>query len=80
MMKTTNIQLNKTDKQGYNCLHIAAQYPNLEIIKLLREANVYYLASKNGTTPLHLACKSGCFEIVKYMIEEMNIEPTEVRV
>lgn len=35
--------------------------------------------SANGTTPLHVAVKHNCFDIVKYMIEEMNVNVNEAK-
>lgn len=49
------------------------------MIKLLREAKVYYTASLTGTTPLHIACKNNNLEIVKYFIEEMGVNPNEAK-
>lgn len=46
-------------------------------MKLLREHKVYYSSSHNGTTPLHLACKSGNMDVVKYFVEEMQLDPNE---
>jgi ankyrin repeat protein len=46
---------------------------------LLREAKIYYTASFNGTTPLHLACKNNNLEIVKFFIEEMGVDPNEAK-
>lgn len=31
MLKTCNIRINKGDKDGYNAMHIAAQYNSLDV-------------------------------------------------
>lgn len=35
--------------------------------------------SNDGTSPLHVAIKYNCFEIVRYMIEEMNVNANEAK-
>jgi ankyrin repeat protein len=48
-------------------------------VKLLRESKVYFTASNNGTTPLHIAVKVNAFPIVKYFIEVMDVKVNEAK-
>ena len=48
-----------------------------QVVKLLKEHKVYYSSAHNGTTPLHLACKTNNVDIVKYFVEELQIDPNE---
>ena len=47
-----------------------------EIVKILigREADVNIKSEKEELTPLHLACVKGHFEIVKLLVEKVNVK------
>ena len=59
-------------KVNYPPLHTACRDGNLEIAKKLVNAgaNVDANDRADGSTPLHLACSSGCEEVVDYLIRE----------
>lgn len=48
-------------------------------MKLLKENKVYFSRANNGTTPLHIAVKINSHPIVKYYIEEMQVDINEAK-
>ena len=46
------------------------------VLKLLNPDSVNYVHPVLGDTPLHRACKRGCLDIVKLLIEEYGCDPT----
>ena len=57
------------DSQDMLPLHIVcSELRSLECVKLLKiHSNDLKAVDKDGNTPLHLACKHGCADIVKYL-------------
>ena len=64
------IDTNLKATDGINCLHIAAEYENLNLCKtLINEYNVdVQIPDNDGWTALHFSAKNGNYEIVKYFI------------
>ena len=64
------IDTNLKATDGINCLHIAAEYENLNLCKtLINEYNVdVQIPDNDGWTALHFFAKNGNYEIVKYFI------------
>ena len=68
------IDVNAKDDFGWSALHLAVYFKNLNIVKLLvtNKADVNSkITTKSGlnNTPLHIAAKKGCCEILEYLIE-----------
>lgn len=66
--------------ERYNILHTAVLHNRFDIVKYLCEnvPNIKYdLYSYNlrGETPLNVACAQGHLNIVKYLIEQQNVDP-----
>jgi ankyrin repeat protein len=76
-----NVSMTKCDKQGYDSLHLAAQYGHLGVINVLCEKGIDYRQSKDtATTPLHLAAKNGFSDICEYLVENFsNCKINEVK-
>lgn len=74
VLKDVNQQLNS----GVSALHIAAQYGNLQVVKLLVQIPELKpnIRDQNGRTPLHLASRAGYMSIVKCLVKytKVNIE------
>jgi len=59
-----------TNKDGWNCFHIAAREGHTDILSYLLDCcdDIWDTCSKNGRTPLHSAALHGKEEAVKLMI------------
>ena len=60
------------NQKGELAIHIASR-TSLEIMRLLTKCDINSL-NFDGETPLHLACKLGKVEIVKYLVEDANCD------
>lgn len=54
---------------GGNCLHYAVISGNKELVTILLDLGVQFVSDNYGTTPLHRACESDKYEIVKLLRE-----------
>jgi ankyrin repeat protein len=70
LLVNPNIDINQEDSAGINAIYVCAYYGQLEILKLLKEHGGLFKPSHKGTTILHVACKKGFFEIVKYILHD----------
>jgi len=63
------------DKDKQTPLHLAAQYKNIDIIKLLihKKANIN-ATDLNGWTPLHCAADKGNLEVCEALMESKNVD------
>ena len=77
LMEYDIINKEPTDENGETPMHIAAQYGQLEVVKLLMDEdydiskqprNLYY------DTPLHYAALNGRLEVVEFLMKQKNIE------
>jgi ankyrin repeat protein len=68
---TNKEDINIKNINGNTCLHIASQFGNLQILKLLIEnGSNFNLKNNYGFTCLHFACKyTNNLELIKYLIE-----------
>ena len=66
--------LNERYDKDYTLLHFACKYNNYPLVQFLciNRININAITTK-GKNPLHIACSEGCMEIVKYLIEEENV-------
>ncbi|CAN6545475.1 unnamed protein product [Malus baccata var. baccata] len=70
----------KTPKEN-NILHIAAEFKKINFFKKVKknpESPRFWATNKNGETPLHVAARVGCGEVVTFLIEHTKAEPMEV--
>ncbi|RXH98428.1 hypothetical protein DVH24_010753 [Malus domestica] len=70
----------KTPKEN-NILHIAAEFKQINFFKKVKkipESPRFWATNKNGETPLHVAARVGCGEVVTFLIEHIKAEPMEV--
>jgi ankyrin repeat protein len=68
--KGSDINYNNT-YSGYSALHLAVEYENEELVKLLLsyEETETELITMNYETALHIACKYNNYNIVKLLVE-----------
>jgi len=71
--------VNTPDKYGTKVIHRASQYGQMNVLKyLLDESNlVINLVDTDDATPLHYACVSDNLELVKYLVNERNMDIKE---
>ena len=62
--------INLKDKNGMNCLHIAAMYGHLNLCKKLIDKYNFdvHRADNGGWTALHHSARNGSYELVKYFV------------
>lgn len=63
---------NKLDRNGFNTLHIAAKFGQLDVVKYLTQGFWKCQPNSRGhldRTPLHLASGNGHLDVVKYLVE-----------
>ena len=66
----------KFDKEVKTFLHAACTVGDIEAVQLLTTNSIHNHESDiNGWTPLHYACYYGHYEIVHYLIEEVQSNP-----
>ncbi len=64
--------VNEHDKWGYTALHFAIDRQHVKIAKtlVLEHGALVNLATKDGITPLHLACEPGNLVFVRLLLEQ----------
>ena len=55
-------------------LHVASGLKSLEIVRIVSNCNVN-ARTRDGSTPLHRACRSQQHKIVRYLVEEKRCDP-----
>ncbi|PQM34163.1 hypothetical protein Pyn_37933 [Prunus yedoensis var. nudiflora] len=64
-----DLLLHKTPK-GNNILHVAAEFKQIEFFKELDDqSSLFWATNEKGDTPLHVAARVGCDQVVKFLIE-----------
>ena len=60
-----------TTNSGMNCLHIAANFGNLKLCKILIDKHKFdvQMTDKNGWTALHHSARNGDKNLVKYFVD-----------
>ena len=63
--------INSSNSEGSNCLSLASEAGNEEIVRNLIEnnANINHTRFMDGATPLFMACDEGYFNIVKILLD-----------
>ncbi|CAO2837878.1 unnamed protein product [Amaranthus hypochondriacus] len=67
--------ITKLDSFGYNSVHLAAQFGELEMVKSLLEKlelKKEFLRGKENRNPLHVAVISGKIEVVEYLVRNYD--------
>ncbi|KAL6198931.1 hypothetical protein ACLB2K_028719 [Fragaria x ananassa] len=67
-----DLLLQKTPKDN-NILHIAAEFKQIEFFRQVPShfsPALFWAANKKGDTPLHVAARVGCHEIVDFLIDQ----------
>ena len=77
LMEYDSINKEPTDDNGETPMHIAAQYGQLDVVKLLMDEE--YDISRQprnlyNDTPLHYAALNGRLEVVEYLMKQRGIE------
>ena len=73
------ININQEDNAGINALYVSAYYGHLKVLKLLKHHGGEFKPSHKGTTVLHIACKKGYIDIVRYLLHEIKDEDVNAR-
>lgn len=70
LLKQYGAKIEAITNTGKNVLHIAAEnnQPSMIIYCVMNEPLDIFSVDENGSTPLHLACYSGSFECVNYLL------------
>ncbi|CAN6684365.1 unnamed protein product [Malus baccata var. baccata] len=69
----------KTPKEN-NIFHIAAEFKQINFfrkVKINHESPLFWATNKNGETPLHVAARVGCGEVVTFLIDYTKLHPSE---
>ncbi|PQQ13125.1 ankyrin repeat-containing protein [Prunus yedoensis var. nudiflora] len=69
--RDNNILDQKTPKDN-NVLHVAAEFKQIDFFEnapLDDQSPLFWATNKKGNTPLHVAARVGCHEVVKFLIE-----------
>ena len=63
---------NRIDKDGMNCLHLAAACGNIKVVRYLLEKaqSDHTVVNSRGMSPTYLAAGAGHLHVLKYLIEE----------
>ena len=66
--------INHQNKHGWSPLMTATRRNNLELVKLLLKKGAdVNLVNQCGNNALNLACSDQCFDIVKYLLQNTNV-------
>jgi ankyrin repeat protein len=64
------LNMNQEDSAGINAIYVAGYYGQLEILQLLMDYGGIAKPSHKGTSILHVACKRGYFDVVKFLLKD----------
>ncbi|XP_024198407.1 ankyrin repeat-containing protein At2g01680 [Rosa chinensis] len=67
-----DLLLQRTPKDN-NILHIAVEFKHIEFFRQVPNhysSSLFWAANKKGDTPLHVAARVGCVEIVEFLIDQ----------
>jgi ankyrin repeat protein len=70
VLNSQEVNQQKRDARGFNCLHYAVQHGHLAVVKCLKKEETPYIASNDGTTCLHIAVRKGYTQIVDFLLEK----------
>ena len=72
----STLDLGLQDSSGISALYVSAYYGHFEIFKLLRNHGAKYVSSNKNATILHVVCKKGFNETLRYLL----YQPKEQRI
>ena len=73
MMGAPGSEIDRQDRQGYNCLYYATYYGHINVLQRLKQQGVRYEKSYNGTTCLHMAAKRGLLSVVDFFLTRTDL-------
>ena len=73
MMSAPGSEIDRQDRQGYNCLYYATYYGHINVLKRLKQQGVRYEKSYNGTTCLHIAAKRGLNNVIDFFLSRTDV-------
>ncbi|ONI12114.1 hypothetical protein PRUPE_4G145300 [Prunus persica] len=81
--KVSNSFLDQKTPKDNNILHVAAEFKQIDFFinaPLDDQSPLFWATNKKGNTPLHVAARVGCHEVVKFLIEHAQrtlIDPAD---
>ena len=73
LLSAPGVNINRLDKQGFNCLYYATYYGHIEVLEKLKSLGVEYLPGYNGTTCLHVAVKKSHMHIIDFFLSRTDM-------
>ena len=73
MLSAPGSEIDRQDRQGYNCLYYATYYGHINILRRLKQQGIRYEKSYNGTTCLHIAAKRGLNLAIDFFLQRTDI-------
>lgn len=70
LLRHPRTDLQVADLQGRTALHMAAEYDQVQALRMLCEAGALNERDSNGRTPLFLAAKWGLHDIVRALLDQ----------
>ena len=58
------------DTAGFTCMHYAAHFGHVHLMKFFKKKFIPYPISPDGTTCLHVAVNKNQFEFVKFLLQK----------
>lgn len=72
ILKNKLTKISEEDDKGFNCLYYATYYGHLDVVKHLKNLDVPYKKSHNGTTCLHVAVRRNFPYLVEFFLKKLK--------